>query len=79
MPTSFGGPDILEPIGPLTPESSVCASQAEHLLNADMWKTCIKCHALIGRLSKELAKSTTAAEDGFEIIGSLGELVVQVG
>ena len=53
-----------------TQESSdVCASQAEHLLNGDMWKTCNKCRALIRRLSTELAQtSTVAAEEEFEVI-----------
>lgn len=51
-----------------TQESSVCAYQAEHLLNGDMWKNCNKCRALIRRLSTELAQTMTAAEEGFEVI-----------
>lgn len=71
--TSFGEPgwvmnipDLTEPV---TQESTVCASQAEHLLNGDMWKNCNKCRALLHRLSIELAQTMTAAEDGFEMIG----------
>lgn len=51
-----------------TQESSVCASQAEHLLNGNMLKNCNKCRALIRRLSTELAQTTTAAEEGFEVV-----------
>lgn len=59
---------ILKPSKHATQESSVCASQAEHLLNGDMWKNCNKCRALIRRLSTELAQTTTAAEEGFEVV-----------
>ena len=69
MVTSFGEPwrlvDIREPIEAATQESSVCASQAEHLLNGEIWKNCSKCRAL---LSTEFAQNMTAAEDGFEVI-----------
>ncbi|MCJ1347972.1 hypothetical protein MMC31_006202 [Peltigera leucophlebia] len=61
--------DIIERTEPVTPESIVCASRAEHFLNGDMWKNCNKCRALIHRISIELAKIMTAAEDEFEIIG----------
>lgn len=81
--TSFGEPvwvmDIPDLTEPATQESTVCASQAEHLLNGDMWKNCNKCRALIHRLSIELSQTVhvanghfstwTAAEDEFEIIG----------
>lgn len=59
---------IPKPSKHATQESSVCASQAEHLLNGDMWKNCNKCRALIRRLSTELAQTMTAAEEGFEVI-----------
>lgn len=63
---------IAEPSEHATTQESndICASQAEHLLNGNMWKNCNKCRALICRLSTELAQTITVAEEGFEAINT---------
>ncbi|MCJ1242886.1 hypothetical protein MMC30_000082 [Trapelia coarctata] len=49
-------------------ENSLCAFRAKHLLYGDLWKSCMKCRAVIDQISLQLARDRSVDEGGYEII-----------